>query len=70
MKLEERLAKLANQVSSRIQESQKPKPQSSSYDQKRIEREVEYMQRVQKVNPRMKALRDRKIKIQQRRSRP
>jgi hypothetical protein len=70
MKLEERLAKLANQVSSRIQESQKPKPQSSSYDQKRIEREVEYMQRVQKVNPRMKALRDRKRKIQQRRSRP
>ena len=70
MKLEERLAKLAKQVSNKVQESQKPKPQSSSYDQKRIEREVEYMQRVQKVNPRMKALQGRKRKIQQRRSRP
>ena len=68
MRIMQQVTNLANKVVGQVKESQHPKD-VPRYDEKRIEREVAYAKRIHRVNPKMKALEDRRMQIQKRRSR-
>lgn len=67
MRIIQRITNLANRAVGKIKEAQQPKV-IPKYDEKRIEREVNYAHRVHRANPRLKALEERRLKLQKRRS--
>lgn len=56
-------------INNAVNEVKKRRPIADTHpDTKRIDRELTYMQRIRRVNPKLKALQSRRMKAQQRRS--
>lgn len=58
---------LAKKVVDKVQEYRQPEVEINP-DEHRIDREVQYAKRIRKVNPKLQALNERRLKAQKRRS--
>jgi hypothetical protein len=66
-KITELAKKGINAGINKVQEYNTPKPVIKP-DEHRIERELAYVKRIKRTNPRLKTLADRRVKVQKRRS--